>query len=264
MPALQVTANEVTRPSTAGRLVYAIGDVHGRLDLLEALVGHIALDAIEIRPLARPLLVLLGDYVDRGPASALVIDFLLELEARAVFELRVLKGNHEDAVLKFLADPAFGETWARFGGVETLASYGVHAPPPGAPPEAWRRARDAFTDALPPAHLAFFQRLELMLEVGSYLFVHAGVAPGRPLCEQAEHDILWIRDEFLEFGRPLEKTVVHGHTPAAGPEIGVHRIGLDTGCYASHVLTGMRLHGSDRAFIQSRCERSLGRPAQLH
>lgn len=242
-------------PSTGGRLVYAIGDVHGRLDLLDPLLRDIAADALATRPPERPLLVFLGDYVDRGPQSRQVVDRVLQAQADAAFEVAALKGNHEEALLQFLGDPAFAATWMEHGGGPTLASYG--APPALARTdvEAWARVRDAFREALPEAHHRFYSELELMRVAGDYAFVHAGVRPGVALEAQAERDLLWIRYEFLQDRGPFGKVIVHGHTPTEEPQLLAHRLGLDTGAYATGVLTAVRLYGAEQRLLQSRAQR---------
>jgi serine/threonine protein phosphatase 1 len=238
-------------PSTGGRLIYAVGDVHGRLDLLEPLAANIAADMAASACTERPMLVFLGDYVDRGPASAGVIDLILELSAEPALEVRALKGNHEEALLMFLEDASFGATWMGHGGAATLASYGVQPPNTRTDPEVWEGVRDAFAAALPPSHLAFLRDLELMATEGDYAFVHAGVRPGVPLDRQAERDLLWIRYEFLEAPGPFGKVIVHGHTPMEQPQVTPHRLGVDTGAYATGVLTAVRLDGVDQQMIQA-------------
>jgi serine/threonine protein phosphatase 1 len=238
-----------SQPTTGGALIYAVGDVHGRRDLLDILIAKIQADAA-LTAEARPVVVFIGDYVDRGPDTRGVVAAVLALAQDGAFEVRPLKGNHETQLLAFLEDPRAGPAWLDFGGGATLASYGV-APPTGRTDEAaWEAARRAFASALPEAHLKFFQQLELAVVCGDYLFVHAGVRPGVPLNEQSEHDLLWIRDEFLTASRPFEKVVVHGHTPEAAPYLGRNRIGIDTGAYATATLTAVRLHGIERSFIQ--------------
>jgi serine/threonine protein phosphatase 1 len=237
-------------PSTGGRLVYAVGDVHGRADLLRPLMRDIAQDVLATRPKERPLLVFLGDYVDRGPASRQVVDLILQTRADGAFEVVSLKGNHEEALLEFLDDPSFAEVWTEYGGAATLASYGVWP----VADDPWERVRDAFAKTLPEAHLAFFRGLELVRIVGDYAFVHAGVRPRLPLEAQSEHDLLWIRYEFLQDPGPFEKVIVHGHTPAREPEMLKHRLGLDTGAFATGVLTAVRLYGEEQRVMQARTE----------
>jgi serine/threonine protein phosphatase 1 len=242
-------------PTTGGRLVYAVGDVHGRLDVLAPLVRDIAEDAARSAPPEPPMLVFLGDYVDRGPDSKGVVELVLDLAQTRAFEVRTLKGNHEEALLQFLAEPAFGQTWAEHGGAATLVSYGVQPPAQRTDPERWERASRAFEAALPPAHRRFYEGLELMVTVGDYAFVHAGVRPGVPLDGQAERDLLWIRQEFLEEKSPFEKVIVHGHTPLEEPQLTAVRLGVDTGAYATGVLTAVRLEGEDQRVMQARVRR---------
>ena len=241
--------------STDGRMVYAIGDLHGRADLLQALLTRIAADVIASKPAARPVLIFVGDYIDRGPSSKGVIDRVLSV-GRSGFEVRTLMGNHERTLLQFLEDPAVGPLWAAHGGVETLVDYGVAPPSIDASPGAWADARDAFAAQAPPRHLKFLAGLETQVVYGDYLFVHAGVRPGVPLVEQTEHDLLTIRGEFLTAVRPNEKIVVHGHTPTEAPFSGPHRINVDTGAYATGVLTAVKLQDAARRFLQVEVEKA--------
>jgi serine/threonine protein phosphatase 1 len=246
-----------TLPTTGGRLIYAIGDVHGRLDVLEPLLHDIAADAVASQPAERPLLIFLGDYVDRGPASKGVIDLILRLQGDSFFETVALKGNHEEALLQFIEDPAFGSTWMEHGGGTTLASYGVQPPAQRTDPDAWAKARDAFDEILPAEHRKFYRGLKLMEQVGDYAFVHAGVRPGVPLEEQSERDMLWIRYEFLQDKGPFGKVIVHGHTPAEEAQMLRHRLGIDTGAYATGVLTGVRLHDTEQRLMQAKVKRQF-------
>jgi serine/threonine protein phosphatase 1 len=237
--------------STDGRVIYAVGDVHGRLDLLDPLLEQIRADAARLEAEIRPVLVFVGDYVDRGAESKGVIDRVIELQAAGPFEVRPLKGNHEEAMLTFLGDPNFGPTWNEHGGGQTLSSYGVTPPILRMDAEQWEKARQDFALALPADHLSFLQGLELTAVFGDYVFVHAGLRPGVALDAQSEHDLLWIRQDFLGAARPFEKVVVHGHTPAEEAYLGDCRIGIDTGAYATGVLTAVRLDGPDRRLIQA-------------
>jgi serine/threonine protein phosphatase 1 len=229
-----------------GALIYAIGDVHGRADLLDELLDLIARDAGE----RRAEIILLGDYVDRGSDSRGVIDRVLALPARG-FAATALKGNHEGAMLAFLDDPASGPLWGQHGGGATLVSYGVPAPANRLDLDAWARASETLATALPPAHLAFLRGLATSARRGDYAFVHAGVRPGVPLAEQAEQDLLWIRDPFLSHRGPHEATIVHGHTPEKAAHLGRHRIGIDTGAYWTGRLTALRLEGEERRLLQT-------------
>lgn len=216
--------------------LYAIGDIHGRLDCLDALLARIAEDAGAQPPAADQALVFLGDYIDRGPDSRGVIDRLLA-GPPAGFAARYLKGNHEAALLRFLDEPGFMATWRQFGAAETLASYGVAMPPLSAGADAYVKLRDAFAAALPAAHIRFFQNLKLTLRAGRTLFVHAGIRPRIPLSAQAEDDLLSIREPFLSYRGDLGVRVVHGHTPSERATIGANRICVDTGAYATGVLS---------------------------
>lgn len=243
-------------PSTQGRLIYAVGDVHGRLDVLGPLLHDIAKDAVAAKSAdTRPMLVFLGDYVDRGADSKGVVDLILQMMTWEKFEVRALKGNHEEALLQFLDEPAFGATWLEHGGAATLASYGVQPPAQRTDPQAWKPVRDAFAEALPAEHLAFYRSLELMITEGDYAFVHAGVRPGVPLHQQTERDLLWIRQEFLQERSRFEKMIVHGHTPMEQPQLTANRLGVDTGAYATGVLTAVRLHHEDQEILQVRAHR---------
>jgi serine/threonine protein phosphatase 1 len=239
-------------PSTGGRLVYAVGDIHGYSAQLRALIRELSADLARSRPAERPLLVFVGDYVDRGPDSRGVIDLVLELEAEGPFEVVALKGNHEDALLRVLTDEAFGPNWIRNWGQATLRSYGVEVPAPGLEAAETTRVQGELAAALPPRHLAFLRRCEMSRTVGDYLFVHAGVRPDVPLDAQEDRDLLWIRYEFLESEADFGKVVVHGHTPSDEPERRANRIGIDTGVYYSGVLTAVRLEGTDQRILQAR------------
>ncbi len=232
-----------------GVTIYAVGDVHGRDDLLAQALAAIREDAQESE--GHGVVVFLGDYVDRGPGSRQVVDLLIEASRDEGLEWRFLRGNHDQSLLDFLYQPVTGMAWSDFGGRETLESYGVVSPPPWADRPAWETAAAAFAAALPPEHLKFFQALELTVELGDYFFVHAGVRPGVPLAAQSERDLLWIREPFLSDPAPLPKVVVHGHTPTEAVHADLRRIGIDTGAYATGVLTVLRLSGDEGAVIQT-------------
>ncbi len=233
-----------------GEVVYAIGDIHGRADLLRTLLKRIEADAAKA-PDLKLRLIALGDYVDRGSESNGVLDILGGLARQGGDAMTALKGNHEEALLGFLADPSTGPAWAEHGGRETLVSYGVTPPRGTGDIEAWTGIRDAFAKVLPAEHLAFLKSLQLFATVGDYIFVHAGLRPGMPLDQQDERDMLWIRQEFLDAPVWIDQVVVHGHTPRPEPEERPHRIGVDTGAYATGVLTALRLEGDQRSFIRT-------------
>lgn len=241
--------------STAGRVIYAIGDIHGQLELLDQLLDIIAKDFAGLSRNDRPVLVFVGDYVDRGPMSKGVIDRLISLKAtagEAGFEVRTLMGNHEQTMLSFMENPEAGTAWVEFGGGETLASYGVDRPPPRAEPSAWLEAQFQLQRRLPSTHLSFLRGLELSAVYGEYLFVHAGVRPGVPLDRQDPEDMMWIRGDFLSQPHRLDYVVVHGHTPEEEPFLGPDRINIDTGAYATGVLTAVRLGVDAPTILQAR------------
>jgi len=244
---------QATSAKVEGELVYAIGDVHGRYDLLKALLAKIAADVAGRAAGRRPIMIFMGDYVDRGPDSAKVVEALLWLQRRADLDVRLLKGNHEAAMLDFLEDPAGAAAWLQFGGRETLASYGVLAPEPEDGAAGLDRARDDLLERMPASHLKLLQGLELMLQVGDYAFVHAGVRPRTALAAQDPQDLLWIRKPFLEAPGPFEKVIVHGHTWISDrPQVFDHRIGVDTGAFATGALTAVRLEDGELGVLQAR------------
>ena len=222
-----------------GRRVYAVGDVHGRADLLTRLIAELNRDIARGGFEGRPILVFLGDYIDRGFQSREVLSILLS-PALSSFETYFLKGNHESAMLQFLDDPAIGPRWGEFGGVETLVSYGVKPPRVRTSKEEWARCSEDLNKVLPPEHRQFLASLDLSVQIGDYVFVHAGMKPGVPLEQQSEYDLLWIREEFLEDRRLFGPVIVHGHTPSAAPYRDARRIGIDTGAYLSGKLTAAR------------------------
>jgi len=232
-----------------GDLVYAVGDVHGRSDLLARLLRQIETDAARY-PTAKKTIVFLGDYVDRGPDARGVVEMLLKSPPES-FAVHFLKGNHEALLLDFLADAGRLDHWRMNGGEATMASYGVDVArltQRGAAPETWR---EAFAAALPEAHLNFFRHLELQVASGDYLFVHAGVRPGVPIDTQDETDLLWIREAFLDASEPFGKVVVHGHTPGPEPVVRPNRIGIDTGAVFTGRLTALKLQNGEREFLRT-------------
>ena len=235
-------------PSHIGRLTYAIGDIHGRDDLFEKMLLKIREDAGD----ERPQIVLLGDYVDRGAASRQVLDRILVTEKAGWCDLVVLVGNHEDTMLQFLVDPGVGPSWMEYGGLATLASYGLSAPPLSADYSVWEELRDKLREALPPTHVALLRRMCLYFEADDYFFVHAGVSPDLPREDQGPEEFLWIRGPFLDARKACDLVVVHGHTPEVDMTNDRWRIGLDTGAYATGVLTAIRLKGDTRRVLEVR------------
>ena len=220
-----------------GVRIYAVGDVHGRLDLLDQVQSRI--DAhLAKAPVGKAVEVYLGDYIDRGPASRQVIDRLIARghKRNAIF----LKGNHETYVSEFIGNPAILGDWRQYGGLETLMSYGLQPAIKADAAEQIELAK-AFRFMLPRSHREFIKALPLCVSYGDFFFVHAGVKPRVPLNEQREEDLLWIRDDFLLFEDDFEKVVVHGHTPVREPDIRTNRINIDTGAYATGRLTCLML-----------------------
>ncbi|ABS63517.1 metallophosphoesterase [Parvibaculum lavamentivorans DS-1] len=229
--------------------LYAIGDIHGRADLLTQLLERIAEDARR-QPFDRNILIFLGDYVDRGLQSRQVLDRLTDGLIPG-FEPVFLKGNHEQALLQFLSDAAFGRTWKYYGGLETLHSYGIKELTLSDDPRDFEQAREHFSEVLPESHRRFLTDLALSAEFGDYFFTHAGVRPGVALHRQIEEDLLWIREDFLESGSHFGKVVVHGHTPREEVVFRANRIGVDTGAYMTGVLTALVLEGASRRLLQT-------------
>jgi serine/threonine protein phosphatase 1 len=232
----------ITAPASLppGQRVYAIGDVHGCLDRLVAIHALIA-DDLAARPVAEPLLVHLGDYVDRGMDSAGVVARLVEREVLPEVPTVNLMGNHEHMMLDAVAsgEAEAVELWLANGGAESLESWGV---PRSAQPADW-------AGYLPRPHLLFLRDLAVFHEAGGYLFVHAGVRPGIPLERQSRHDLMWIREPFLSSKRSLGAVVVHGHTPRQEPVVRPNRIGVDTGAVLGGVLTCVVLEADRLGFI---------------
>lgn len=231
-----------------GVRIYAIGDVHGCLDLLKAMHARIAAD-LTANPIADHVIVHLGDLVDRGPNSAGVLDYLIEASA-ADNRVMALMGNHEHQFLRFLRKPAeAGPLWMTYGGVETLGSYGVHGGHSGMDERELSYMRDAALPRIPDHHISFMQSLPLMVRSGDFLFVHAGIRPGVALADQDDHDLLYIRQPFLDAPGDLGAVVIHGHTPIDRPDIRPNRINIDTGAVFNGALTCVVVEGPDHRLI---------------
>jgi serine/threonine protein phosphatase 1 len=228
-----------------GMRIYAIGDIHGRADLLAGLLSRV--DAhLASRPVSNPVRIFLGDYIDRGPASREVLDLLIA-EARSCRSV-FLKGNHESYLTEFTSNPPILDHWQRLGGLETLMSYGI-TPTLNANAGTQVQLAAALRRVLPESHRNFLSKLETSFTCGDFFFVHAGVRPGIPLSKQREEDLLWIRYDFLLHEEPFEKIIVHGHTPVTGPQVHPNRINIDTGAYASGRLTCLVLESDQVSFI---------------
>ncbi len=230
----------------AGQRVYAVGDIHGRLDLFEALIEAIEQDDADAGS-ASSTVILLGDLVDRGPDPAGVVRRAREWQDQR--EVRILSGNHEEMFLRSFKDEEMMRHFLRHGGRQTIMSYGVGRK---ALSEASITEAQALMDAaVPESERVYIANFEDMIVIGQYVFVHAGIDPQVPLEAQRKSDLRWIREPFLSHSEPLEKVVVHGHTICNEPEDRGNRIGIDTGAYSSGRLTALVLEGSRRRYIEA-------------
>lgn len=230
-----------------GQRIYAIGDIHGRLDLFEALIVAIETQEATLRR-ARTSIVLLGDLVDRGPDSAMVVETARQWSKRRV--IHILCGNHEEMFLRSFADKKVLRHFLSFGGAETLISYGVGR-------KFMKKAKlaeiqERMLEMVPQEHLDFIAGFKDRVEVGDYLFVHAGIDPARSLDDQKQQDLRWIREPFLSHPKPFGAVVVHGHTITDQVEERSNRIGIDTGAYSSGRLTALVLEGTGRHYMEAR------------
>ncbi|MBU6462979.1 MAG: serine/threonine protein phosphatase [Bradyrhizobium sp.] len=224
--------------------IYAVGDIHGRADLLRDTLERLDED-LSRRPITYSVEIFLGDYIDRGPDSRDVIDLLA---ARMVRNRAIcLRGNHEELMEDFLRDPAALAAWLRLGGLQTLISYGVTSRLGEAGNGTAIHQR--FCHAFPRTHQLFLQCLRPWIYCGDYLFVHAGIRPAVPLDRQTLEDLLWIREGFLNFSLQHAKYIVHGHTPVVHPDVRSNRINIDTGAWRSGTLTCAIFEGTSIQFL---------------
>ncbi|GLJ00290.1 metallophosphoesterase [Sphingobium sp. BS19] len=243
-------------PSTAeGERIYAIGDIHGRLDLMKDILARIERHAATLPPARSVHIVVLGDMIDRGPDSAAVLRYLHGVQ-QTTGRLIVLHGNHEELMLRALAgEPGMLRAWMRIGGSATIRSYGVE------PPHRDDDQRAAVNDLLkviPSNIIEWIRHLPLTARSGDYLFCHAGIRPGVALKRQKRADLVWIRDEFLEDPLDHGVMVVHGHSVSTDVEMRGNRIGIDTGAYRTGILTALYLEGEDRQIISTEAPLELG------
>lgn len=249
---LRSRRGRAARPCTApGERIYAIGDIHGRDDLLRRMLALIEADVDKAGAQARARLVFLGDYVDRGPRSAAVVRQLRALQAASA-AVTCLRGNHEQALL----DVALGAAeerqvagWLTYGGRETLASYGLPADLVYSSDIA--AITEAAVQVLGVEDVDWLSRLPLIHASGDYLFVHAGIRPGVPLDDQVAQDLLWIREGFLDYRQSFGPLVVHGHSITRAVDRQPNRIGIDTGAYATGILTALVLEGEEQHLLQT-------------
>ena len=246
---LSSPAGEVSVPVSLedGKRIYAIGDIHGRADLLDRLVEVIETDCKSTSD--EITLVFLGDYIDRGFQSKQVIDKLCELESSSRFQTVFLMGNHEQAMLRFLDDHTIGPDWSAFGGRETLISYGIIPPRDVKSLDQWLDAQASLNSLIPPHHVAFLEALQSHHRIGGFGFVHAGIRPGVPFDEQSDEDRLWIREAFLNADKKEDLFIVHGHSPVDDPFVDHRRINTDTGAYFTGTLCAAKLSGASLSFV---------------
>lgn len=242
-------AGAFSTPIDAGEsVIYAVGDVHGRHDLLAPLLARIVADAAGFR--VRPQVVFLGDYIDRGEGARESIELLRGLSGRGVVDPVFLMGNHEQMLLRFLRDPGEGERWLRYGGLQTLLSYGVSGVTALRAGDEALRVRDELIAAMGP-HLAFIEALRPCHRAGNVFFSHAGADPELPTEEQPVETLLWGCDRFRRVDRGDGVWVVHGHFVVERPTAERGRIPVDTGAYFSGRLTAVRISAGEVAFLES-------------
>jgi serine/threonine protein phosphatase 1 len=231
-----------------GHRAYVIGDVHGCIDLLDRLLSLIETDIAE-QPARKVSIVFLGDLIDRGPGSAQVIE-RLRTYSPPRSAVHFVIGNHEEVMLRVLdGDLNLLNSWLRFGGAETLQSYGLD------PAELAKTPKESLVERLresiPAEHCEFLGEFADSISFGDYLFVHAGIRPGVALSDQSQEDLRWIREPFLQDESDHGAVVVHGHTITNEVEVTPNRIGIDTGAYCTGTLTALAIEGRERWLIQT-------------
>lgn len=234
-------------PSEHYSAVYAVGDVHGCHQALLEIEAQIVRDGEGID--GQKLIIMLGDYVDRGPQSSAVLYHLMASPPQG-FDRLCLRGNHDDALLDYInGDPA-GDWCLEHGALETMRSYGVALEEVAILRASDFSLRQRFRDVVPESHRAFLDALPSMVTIGSDVFVHAGIRPGRPLLDQTDEDLLWIRQSFIDMGPGLPCRVFHGHTPMRQAHVSAQRVSLDTHCYRRGRLTAARLYAGEVNLIE--------------
>jgi serine/threonine protein phosphatase 1 len=242
-PPFAAHSQSIAASAPAGTRIYAVGDIHGRADLLSEIIARID-DDIRRRPIEHTVEVYLGDYIDRGPHSKTVIDLLAIRLVRN--QAICLRGNHETVMEDFFQDPTVLRYWQQLGGMQTLASYGVY---PRDRAETEFDLHRRFLRAFPRVHELFLQCLRYHFACGDFLFVHAGVRPNIPLDQQDPNDLIWIRHEFLDSAENHGRFIVHGHTPVPHPDIRHNRINIDTGAWKTGTLTCIAIEGATILFL---------------
>ncbi len=227
-------------------LIFAIGDIHGRLDLLQAMHQRIFAEIAERKP-SDWRVIHLGDYMDRGPDSSGVLQWLVDAQARDP-RMLAIAGNHDVGMLDFLRDPQRAGLFARYGGVDTARSYGIDLDTKSL--AKFGAGHEALVRAIPPSHVSFLRDLSFRLEFGDFFFCHAGIRPTLPLEDQSNDDLVWIREDFLDWTKLHPKVVVHGHTPVASGEIHMNRVNVDTGAFKTNRLTALMIDGAQKRLIE--------------
>jgi serine/threonine protein phosphatase 1 len=229
--------------------VYAIGDIHGRIDLLETLIDRIQADVIR-RPHASMRIIILGDFIDRGPGSAKIVDLLIHLKTEP--HVIVLRGNHEAIMLDaYSGDHSAMDLWLEHGGLATLESFGAELGEIEI--DDTRAMIKLARRVIPRRVIAWIAKLPTHVQFGQYYFVHAGIRPGVPLCDQQDEDRLWIRQVFTECAHDHGAVIVHGHTVnEGGVSFAPNRIGVDTGAYRTGLLSAVAVQGDRLWTIDTR------------
>ena len=236
-------SNNTIKEINKNSAIYAIGDIHGCYQLLKKTINNIEND-IKKNKIKHPTLVFLGDYIDRGPDSKKVLDFLIKIKYKhkSIF----LKGNHEDVLLRFIKNHKKCSLLVINGGMPTLESYGINTKEIDPTKnksildseKKYKKIHEQFLNNMPKSHLDFLKNeLCLYYENDDYFFAHAGVRPGISLNKQSEQDLLWIREPFLSCQNKHDKLIIHGHTITNKADIQNNRIGIDTGAYHTNELT---------------------------
>ncbi|MBW3097122.1 metallophosphoesterase family protein [Pseudohoeflea coraliihabitans] len=235
-----------TAEPPAGMRIVAIGDVHGCREQLARLLDRVEAEIARDGP-EEWRIVMLGDYVDRGPESRGVLDLLTERSRDPRFIC--LAGNHDDRMLEFLRDSAQKDFFLRFGGRQTAESYGVNLDERSE--AAFAASRQALAATVPAQHLRFLEALPASAEFGDFFFCHAGIRPGVSLAQQSRNDLTWIRREFLDFEGPHPRLIVHGHTPHAAVQLRRNRVNIDTCAFDTGVLTALVAEGRRKWLLQT-------------
>ncbi len=235
--------------------IYAIGDVHGCLEEMNALLDLIQ-DDLTSNPIKKHRIIFVGDFVDRGPDCKGVVERLIQLTAENK-NITCLFGNHDEKLLhalKPMKEELF-KKYFQYGGAETLLSYGFSETELGIvqsgdySPTLAKALAKSVKKRLPESHIKFLESLPRQVSEGDYFFCHAGVNPNEPFNQQKDHDLIWMREPFLSWDKPLEKVVVHGHTKIDEPDIRVNRINIDTSCVFGEALTAVVLEGTEFRFL---------------